>query len=183
MISLFRYYIFLETGVDLRLNKFEFPFPKDNLWQVLLKFALWFWRRFLNFINTFSLFRYYLPLWNRRGPSIVQTWTPLPKDDVCLLWFNSTSGSEKEDENVNSLQTDGRTDVQTADDRREEMLTWACNCNGLFSHDTISLLRITERASLRSIVLNHDPNHTYIASSYPLLCPNQTKILVNYRLL
>jgi hypothetical protein len=41
------------------LNKFEFPSPKDNLCQVLLKLATWFWRRrflydpipFLHFCN------------------------------------------------------------------------------------------------------------------------------------
>jgi hypothetical protein len=27
------------------LNKLEFPLPKDNLFQVWLILALWFWRR------------------------------------------------------------------------------------------------------------------------------------------
>ena len=43
--------------------------------------------------------------------------------------WNWPSGSEEEDENVKSLQTDkqtdGRTDRQTTDDRWSEKLTWA----------------------------------------------------------
>ena len=42
--------------------KVESPFPKDTLCQVWLKLAQWFLRRrFLNFVNVFSLYRYYLP--------------------------------------------------------------------------------------------------------------------------
>ena len=43
-------------------NKLEFTSPNNALCQVWLKLALWFWRRFLNFINILSLFCYYLPL-------------------------------------------------------------------------------------------------------------------------
>jgi hypothetical protein len=32
-----------ETSLDL--YNFEFPLPKDDLYQVLLKLACWFWRR------------------------------------------------------------------------------------------------------------------------------------------
>jgi hypothetical protein len=42
---LFCYYLPLGKGVSLHLNKPEFPFPKDELCQVWLKLALWFWRR------------------------------------------------------------------------------------------------------------------------------------------
>ena len=45
------------AGPSLNLNKLESPLPKDALCQVWLKLAQWFWRRrFLNFINVFSLF-------------------------------------------------------------------------------------------------------------------------------
>jgi hypothetical protein len=44
----FRYYFPLEKGYPLPLNKFESPSPKDDLYQVWLKLAKWFWRRFLN---------------------------------------------------------------------------------------------------------------------------------------
>jgi hypothetical protein len=61
------------------LNKLEFHSPKDNLYQVWLNLAGWFWRRrFLkNFFSAFSLFRYYIPL-ERGYPltwiSITQGW-------------------------------------------------------------------------------------------------------------
>jgi hypothetical protein len=44
----FCYYLPLEKGCPLLLNKFEFCWLKDNLCQVWLKLAQWFWRRFLN---------------------------------------------------------------------------------------------------------------------------------------
>jgi hypothetical protein len=49
------------------LNKLEFPSPKDNLYQVWLILACWFWRRFFKFLKLFSvflLFCYYLPMEN-----------------------------------------------------------------------------------------------------------------------
>ena len=45
VFSLFRYYLPLEKGVALHLNKFEFLLPKDDLCQVWLKLAQWFLRR------------------------------------------------------------------------------------------------------------------------------------------
>ena len=56
----------------------------------LLKLAHWIWRRrFLNFVNVFSLFCYYLPFnWKRMEPFI---WTNLnclyPKNAVCKVWL------------------------------------------------------------------------------------------------
>jgi hypothetical protein len=44
------------------LNKLEFHSPKDNLYQVWLHLACWFWRRFIKIFSAFSLFRYYPPL-------------------------------------------------------------------------------------------------------------------------
>ena len=38
-------YLPFGKGVALRLNKLEFPSPKDTLCQVWLKLAQWFWRR------------------------------------------------------------------------------------------------------------------------------------------
>jgi hypothetical protein len=40
---LFRYYLPLEKGDPLHLNKLESPTPKDDLCQVWLKLAQWFW--------------------------------------------------------------------------------------------------------------------------------------------
>jgi hypothetical protein len=47
-LLLFHYYLPLEKGYFLRLNKLESPPPKDDLCQVWLKLVKWFWRRFLN---------------------------------------------------------------------------------------------------------------------------------------
>ena len=52
-----------EKSVTLNLNNIESPLPKDALCRVWLKLAQWFVRRrFLNFVNVFSLFHNYLPL-------------------------------------------------------------------------------------------------------------------------
>ena len=60
---LFCSYLLFEKGVVFYLNKPESPSPKDAFRQFCLKSAQWFWRkRFLNFVNVFSLFHYYLPL-------------------------------------------------------------------------------------------------------------------------
>jgi hypothetical protein len=42
---LFCYYLPFEKGYLLCLNKLEFPSPKNDMCQVLLKLAQWFWRR------------------------------------------------------------------------------------------------------------------------------------------
>ena len=58
---LFRNYLPLEKGGALHLNKLESTLSKDASCQIWLKLAQWFWRRYLNFGNTYSLFRNYLP--------------------------------------------------------------------------------------------------------------------------
>jgi hypothetical protein len=45
LFLLFRYYLPLEKGYPLPLNKFESPSHKDDLCQVWLKLVLWFWSR------------------------------------------------------------------------------------------------------------------------------------------
>ena len=57
-----KYYLPLEKGGALHLNKFEFSSHKDALCQVWLKLAQWFWRRDFFSSNVFSLFGNYLPL-------------------------------------------------------------------------------------------------------------------------
>jgi hypothetical protein len=45
------------------LNKLEFPSHKDDVYQIWLNLACWFWRRrFLKIFSVFLLFCYYLPL-------------------------------------------------------------------------------------------------------------------------
>jgi hypothetical protein len=57
------YYIPFEEDLALYLNNLEFPLPKDDLSQVWLKLADWFWRRrFLKIFSVFLLFSDYLPL-------------------------------------------------------------------------------------------------------------------------
>ena len=51
---LFCYYLPLEKGGDLPMNKLESPSSKNALCQVWLKFALWFYRIFLNYVNEFQ---------------------------------------------------------------------------------------------------------------------------------
>ena len=63
VFTLFHNNLPLEQGLVLLLNKIEYPPFKDALCQVCLKLAQWFWRRrFLNFVNLFKLFCYYVPL-------------------------------------------------------------------------------------------------------------------------
>ena len=76
VFSLFRYYLPLEKGRVLHLNKLESPLPKDALCQVWLKLDQWFWRRrFLNFVNVFSPFRNH-SLEKGRGPSFKGCFVP-----------------------------------------------------------------------------------------------------------
>ena len=64
---------FLKVDWSLCVN-FESTLPKDALCQVWLKLAQWYWRRrFLNFINIFSLFCNYLPF----EKNIALHWTNL----------------------------------------------------------------------------------------------------------
>ena len=56
------HYLHYGNWMVFRLNKLESLSPKDALCQICLKLAQRFWRRFLNFVNVFSLFRNYLPL-------------------------------------------------------------------------------------------------------------------------
>ena len=68
------------------LNKLETPSPKDDLCQVWLKMAQWFWRRrFLNFINVFSQFRNYVPLEKGGVLLLNKLESTSPKDALCQV--------------------------------------------------------------------------------------------------
>ena len=72
----------------LNFYKFEFLLPKDALCKVWLKLALWFWRkRFLNFVNIFSLFQNYLPLEKGRDINFDKLKSPWPRDTFCQVWL------------------------------------------------------------------------------------------------
>ena len=81
IFSLFLNYLPLEKVEALYLNKFESPSLKDPLYKIWMLFALWFWRRrFLNFINAFSVFRNYLPLEKVEALHLNKPEFFLPKD-------------------------------------------------------------------------------------------------------
>ena len=72
----------------LNLYKFKFPLPKDELCQVWLKLAQWFWRgKLLNFVNVFSLFRNYHPFEKGGALHLNKLDFPLPKDVLCQVWL------------------------------------------------------------------------------------------------
>ena len=84
----FRNYLPLESGGALHLNKFESPLPKDDLCQVWLKMAQWFWRRrFLIFVNVFSQLCNYLPLEKAGALHLNKLESPSPKDALCQFWL------------------------------------------------------------------------------------------------
>ena len=63
------------------LQKLESRSHRDALRQVWLKLSLWFWtRRLLNFINIFSLFRYYFPEEKGLVLHLNKHESPSPKD-------------------------------------------------------------------------------------------------------
>ena len=71
----------------LHLKKLEFPSSKNDLCWDWLKLTHWFWRRrFLDFVNVFSLFRNYLPLENGRALQLNKLEYPSPKDALCQVW-------------------------------------------------------------------------------------------------
>jgi hypothetical protein len=81
--SLFRYYLPLERVYPRLLNKLESPSPKDDLCQVLLKLAQWFWRRrSLNDPTPFLHFCDYLPFEEELALYLNKLEFPLPKDKL-----------------------------------------------------------------------------------------------------
>ena len=84
---LFCYYLPIVNGVALHLQQIESPLPKDALCQVWLKLVLWFCRRFLNVVNVFLLFHYYLPMEKGMAFHSNKLDFPLPKDALCQVWL------------------------------------------------------------------------------------------------
>ena len=87
-ILLLRNNLPLEKGKALRLNKHESPSPKDAMCQIWLNLTQRFWRRrFLNFVNVFSLFRNYLPLEKSMALHLNKFESPSPNDALCQVWL------------------------------------------------------------------------------------------------
>ena len=120
IFSLFRNYLPVEKAGALHLNKLESPSTKNALCQVWLKLAQWFWRRrFLNFVNVFSLFRNYLPLEKGGALHLNKLESPPPKDVLCQVWLKLAQWFWRRRwkcEKFTDRQMDGRTDGRT--DRR-----------------------------------------------------------------
>ena len=109
----------------LHLNKLESSLPKDALCQVWLKLALWFLRRrFLKFVNIFSLFPYYLPLEKGVALHLNKFESPLPKDALCQVWLKLAQWFLRRSRKYEKF-TDGRTDRQT--DNGRQAIRWAKN--------------------------------------------------------
>ena len=99
------------------MKKLASSSTKDALCLVWLKLAQWLWcRRFLNFVNVFSLFLKYPPLEKDGALLLNKLEPPSSKDALCQVWLKLAQWFWKEDENAKSLQTDVQTDGQT--DRR-----------------------------------------------------------------
>jgi hypothetical protein len=80
---LFRNYFPLEKGYPLHLNKLASPPLNDDLWQVWLKLALWFWRRrFLNALTIFIHFIDYLSFEENLALYLNKLEFPSPKDNL-----------------------------------------------------------------------------------------------------
>jgi hypothetical protein len=63
-------YLPFEEDLALYLNNLEFPVPKDDLYQVSLKLACWFWRRrFFKISEYFYSFAIISP-WRKAIPFI-----------------------------------------------------------------------------------------------------------------
>ena len=123
VFSLFRNYLRLEKGCALHLNKLEPPSPKDALCQIWLRLVQWSRRRrFLNFVNVFSLFRNYLPLEKGRALHL-NNLNPLPQG--CFVPNLVEIGPVVLEKKIKMWKVYGQTDTRTTNDRRSEKLTWA----------------------------------------------------------
>ena len=90
----FHYYLLLEKVGPLRLNKHEFPSPKNAVWQVWIKLTQWFLiRRFFSI----SSMRYY-HLFEKGAPFIWTNLTPLSTRIIGAMfaWYWPSGSGEKD---------------------------------------------------------------------------------------
>ena len=96
--SYFRDFVIISTGTLKRVWPFIWKFKssssKDALWQVWLKLARDSEEDFLILSMHFPYFILAL-LENGHGPWFEQLESPLPKDNLCLIWFNCPSCSRE----------------------------------------------------------------------------------------
>ena len=134
------------------LYKFEPPSPKNALCQVWFKLAQWFWGRFLNLVNVFSLFVITSP-WKWVGPFIWIYLSPLYPRILCakFSWnWLPVSGSGEEDEmckvydNIEDDKDEGQIWI------RKTHYRWAKIC----SNHTIFFLKKSFKIKYASNVTN-----------------------------
>jgi hypothetical protein len=115
------------------LNKLEFPSPKNNVYQVWLILACWFWRRrFFNNFSVFLLFCYYLPL-EKGYPFPLNKFEFLsPKDELWQVWLKLVQWFWRRSWKCKSLQTDRQTQM-AARQWAIRKLTWAFSSGELKS--------------------------------------------------
>ena len=83
----------------LHLNNIEYSLSKDDLCQFWLKLVQFLWRRFVNVVNVFLLFYYYLPF--EKGCANLN---PLHLRMLCAKfgqnWFNGSREEMTKNEKV-----------------------------------------------------------------------------------
>jgi hypothetical protein len=78
------------------MNNLKFPLPKDDLYQVSLKLASWFWKISLNDPILFLHFCNYLPFKEDLALYLNNLQFPLPKNDFYQVIGNWLAGSGEE---------------------------------------------------------------------------------------
>jgi hypothetical protein len=153
---------------------------KDDLHQILLKLAFWFWRRrFLKVFGKFLLFRYYLPLGKASVLHLYNSESSLPKDDLCQLWLKLAQRFWRISWKCKSLtdrrQMDGRTDDGKKAIRKARLsfqLRWAKNDWNLLSWQYAHLLMIMKHCTQFQVpMISHlkgEVSTSYFKPSTPL---------------
>ena len=94
VFSLFPYYFPLEKGNSPSFEQNWIPITQGCFMPSLVEKAqLFLRRRFLKFVNVFSLFPHYPPLEKGVAFHLNKIEFPLPKDDLCQVWLKRPSGS------------------------------------------------------------------------------------------
>ena len=133
--------------MTFHLNKHDFPSPKDALCQVWLKLALWFFRRrFLKFVNVFSLSPYNLPLEKGGALHLKKLESPLPMNALCQVWLKLAQWFLRRRWKCEKF-TDRRTDGLTTDNRWLENLTWAISSVSFKQNKLLSKRNNTQKHS------------------------------------
>jgi hypothetical protein len=101
---------------------FKLLLHRDDLHQISMKLACWFWRRTLKKISVCLLFRYYLPLGKGVDLHMNNCESPSRKDDLCQHLVQQFWRRSRKCKNLQK------------DNERSEKLTWAfrsveLNCN------------------------------------------------------